>query len=145
MPKSCTDLAQTVVSIFSAHIWLWCVLQSLNRRTGSWANSPVSFLRLSGASGTPSRPKSLQYNLFENNVQRQLICNSYKNTLHLARKRSQKMQKIISALGKWGRTQMGSDGFNRILTGFYLLGPVRVLLVPSGPPKHMTSRDFNGF
>ena len=23
-----------------------------------------------------------------------------------------------SALGKWGRTQMGSDGFNRILTGF---------------------------
>ena len=21
--------------------------------------------------------------------------------------------------GKWGRTQMGSDGFNRILTGFY--------------------------
>ena len=23
-----------------------------------------------------------------------------------------------SALGKWGRTQMGSDGFNRILAGF---------------------------
>ena len=26
---------------------------------------------------------------------------------------------VVSALGKWGRTQMGSDGFNRILTGFY--------------------------
>ena len=25
---------------------------------------------------------------------------------------------LLSALGKWGRTQMGSDGFNRILTGF---------------------------
>ena len=37
---------------------------------------------------------------------------------------------------------MGSDGFNRILTGFYLLGPVRVRLVPSGSPKHMISRDF---
>ena len=24
----------------------------------------------------------------------------------------------LSALGKWGRTQMGSDGFNQILTGF---------------------------
>ena len=24
----------------------------------------------------------------------------------------------ISALGKWGRAQMGSDGFNRTLTGF---------------------------
>ena len=47
-----------------------------------------------------------------------------------------------SALGKWGRTQMGSDGFNRILTGFYLSGPVRVRLVPSRPPKHMISRGF---
>ena len=47
-----------------------------------------------------------------------------------------------SALGKWGRTQMGSDRFNRILTGFYLLGPVRVRLVPSGPPKYMISRGF---
>ena len=26
---------------------------------------------------------------------------------------------IFSALGKWGRAQMGSDGFNRILTGFF--------------------------
>ena len=25
---------------------------------------------------------------------------------------------LLSAPGKWGRTQMGSDGFNRILTGF---------------------------
>ena len=50
---------------------------------------------------------------------------------------------VLSALGKWGRTQMGSDGFNRILTGFYLLGPARVRLVPSGPPKHMISEDFD--
>ena len=41
-----------------------------------------------------------------------------------------------------GRTQMGSDGFNRILTGFYFLGPVRARLVPSGSPKHVISRDF---
>ena len=34
---------------------------------------------------------------------------------------------------KWGRTD---------LTGFDLLGPVRVRLVPSGSPKHMISRDF---
>ena len=26
--------------------------------------------------------------------------------------------RLTSALGKWGRTQMGSDGFNRVLTGF---------------------------
>ena len=53
-----------------------------------------------------------------------------------------KAREDFSALGKWGRTQMGSDGLNRILTGFYLLGPVRVRLVPSGPPKHMISRGF---
>ena len=34
---------------------------------------------------------------------------------------------------KWGRTD---------LTGFYLLGAVRVRLVPSGPPKHMTFKGF---
>ena len=44
-----------------------------------------------------------------------------------------------SAPGKWGRTQMGSDGFNRILTGFYLLDPARVRPVPS------ETHDFKGF
>ena len=44
-----------------------------------------------------------------------------------------------SAPGKWGRTQMGSDGFNRVLTGFYLLDPARVWAVPS--ERH----DFKGF
>ena len=42
----------------------------------------------------------------------------------------------ISALGKWGRTQMGSDGFNRILTGFSRVG---VRLVPR------ETHDFKGF
>ena len=44
-----------------------------------------------------------------------------------------------SALGKWGRTQMGSDGFNRIFTGFYLLDPAGVRPVPS------ETHDFKGF
>ena len=47
---------------------------------------------------------------------------------------------------KWGRTHMGSDGLNRILTGFYLFGPARVRPVPGyglHPPKHMISRDFD--
>ena len=47
------------------------------------------------------------------------------------------------ALGKWGRTQLGSDGFNRILTGFYLLGPVRVRLLY--PDRASETRDFKGF
>ena len=46
---------------------------------------------------------------------------------------------ICSAPGKWGRTQMGSDGFNRVLTGFYLLDPARVRAVPS------ETHDFKGF
>ena len=46
---------------------------------------------------------------------------------------------LISALGKWGRTQMGSDGFNRILSGFYLLDPARVR------PVHSETRDLKGF
>ena len=45
----------------------------------------------------------------------------------------------FSALGKWGRTQMGSDGFNRILTGFYFFSPAGVRLVP------LKTRDFKGF
>ena len=45
----------------------------------------------------------------------------------------------FSALGKWGRTQMGSDGFNRILSGFYLLDLARVRPVPS------KTHDFKGF
>ena len=40
---------------------------------------------------------------------------------------------------KWGRTQMGSDGFNRILTGFYLLDPAKVRPVPS------ETHGFKGF
>ena len=44
-----------------------------------------------------------------------------------------------SALGKWGRTQMGSDGFNRILTGFYFFDPVEVHLVP------LKAHDLKGF
>ena len=47
--------------------------------------------------------------------------------------------KLISAPGKWGRTQMGSDGFNRILTGLYFFNPVRVRLVP------LETHDFKGF
>ena len=46
---------------------------------------------------------------------------------------------VFSVLGKWGRTQMGSDGFNRILTGFCLLGAARVRPVPS------ETHDFKGF
>ena len=45
----------------------------------------------------------------------------------------------ISALGKWGRTQMGSDGFNRILTGLYFFDTAGVRLVP------LKTRDFKGF
>ena len=44
-----------------------------------------------------------------------------------------------SAPGKWGRTEMGSDGFNRILTGLYLFSPVGVRLVP------LRTHDFKGF
>ena len=44
-----------------------------------------------------------------------------------------------SALGKWGRTQMGSDGFDRILTGFCFFSPVGVHLVP------LKRHDFKGF
>ena len=43
-----------------------------------------------------------------------------------------------SVLGKWDRTQMGSDGCNQVLTGFYLSGPVRVRLVP------LKTHDFKG-
>ena len=50
-----------------------------------------------------------------------------------------KRDSVNSALGKWGRKQMGSDGFNRILTGFHLLDPARVRLVPS------ETHDFKGF
>ena len=35
-----------------------------------------------------------------------------------------------SALGKWGRTQLGSDGHNRRLTGFYFFSLVGIRLVP---------------
>ena len=52
-------------------------------------------------------------------------------------------QPEVSALGQLGSYAKGLDGFSRILTGFYLLGPARVWLVPSGPPKHMISRDFD--
>ena len=45
----------------------------------------------------------------------------------------------VSALGKWGWTQMGSDGFNRIVTGFCLFSTVRVRLVP------LKTHDFKGF
>ena len=48
------------------------------------------------------------------------------------------MYVILSALGKWGRTQMGSDGLNRILTGFYFFDPAGVRLVP------LKTRDFKG-
>ena len=46
---------------------------------------------------------------------------------------------VFSALGKWGRMQTGSDGVNRVLTGFYLLDPDRVRAVPS------ETHDFKGF
>ena len=41
---------------------------------------------------------------------------------------------------KWGRTQMGSDRFNRILTRFDLFSPIVVRLVPL---KKKISRDLN--
>ena len=47
-------------------------------------------------------------------------------------------------ISKWslptnrGRTQMGSDGLNRILTSFCLLGPIRLRSVP------LKTHDFNG-
>ena len=44
---------------------------------------------------------------------------------------------VVSELGKWGRTQMGSDGFNRILTGFSRPG------YGLDPLKHMVSRDLD--
>ena len=47
--------------------------------------------------------------------------------------------KFNSAPGKWGRTQMGSDGFNQVLTGFYLSDPARVRAVPS------ETHEFKGF
>ena len=46
---------------------------------------------------------------------------------------------VISAPGRWGRTQMGSDGFSRILTGLYFFSPVRVRLVPQ------KTHDSKGF
>ena len=45
----------------------------------------------------------------------------------------------FSAPGKWGRTQMGSDGLIRILTGLYFFSPVGVRLVP------LKTHDFKGF
>ena len=36
------------------------------------------------------------------------------------------LRNLNSAPGQWGRTQMGSDGFNRILTGLYFFSPVGV-------------------
>ena len=45
----------------------------------------------------------------------------------------------FSAPAKWGRTQMGSDGFNRILTGLYFFSPVGVRLVL------LKTHDFKGF
>ena len=45
----------------------------------------------------------------------------------------------VPALGKWGRKHMGSDGCNRILTGFYLSSTVEVRLVP------LKTHDFTGF
>ena len=49
------------------------------------------------------------------------------------------LRSLLSTLGIWGRAQMGSDGFNRILTGFYLFNPVRVCLAP------LKTHDFRGF
>ena len=51
----------------------------------------------------------------------------------------EKRQNFWKAPGTWGRTQMGSDGLNRVLTGFCLLDPVRVRAVPS------ETHDFKGF
>ena len=51
---------------------------------------------------------------------------------------------LCSALGKWGRAQMGSDGFNRILTRILPFRPCQgTACTLTGPPKHMISRDFN--
>ena len=44
-----------------------------------------------------------------------------------------------SALGKWGRMQMRSDGLSRILTGLYLFSPVGLCLVP------LKTDDVKGF
>ena len=58
----------------------------------------------------------------------------------LAMLRHQKTHSVQwSALGKWGRTQMGSDGLNRIVTGFYFFSPVGVRLAP------LKTHDFKGF
>ena len=45
----------------------------------------------------------------------------------------------FSAPGKWGRTQMGSDGSNGILTRLYFFSLVGVRLVP------LKTHDFKGF
>ena len=37
----------------------------------------------------------------------------------------------FSVPATWGRMQMGSHGLNRILTGFFLLGPARARPGPS--------------
>ena len=59
-------------------------------------------------------------------------------------RKTTKETRIFSALGKWGRTHMGSDGFNRISTGFYLFSPVGVRLVPSKTHVFKGFRpDFN--
>ena len=54
---------------------------------------------------------------------------------------STERQKLFSEAPpcKWGRAQMGSDGFNRILTGLYFFSPVGVRLVP------LRTHDFKGF
>ena len=47
----------------------------------------------------------------------------------------------FSAPGKWGQMQMGSDGFNRIFTGFYLFGTQGTVGVCLAPLKTL---DFKG-
>ena len=37
---------------------------------------------------------------------------------------------VYAELGKCGRTHMGSDGFNQVLTGFFLFDLVRVRPAP---------------
>ena len=46
---------------------------------------------------------------------------------------------LSSAPSKWGRAQMGSDGFDRIFTGLYFFTPLGVRLVP------LKTHDFKGF
>ena len=53
-----------------------------------------------------------------------------KNDYKTGEKSAKRRKGIGSALCKWGRTQMGSDGFNRILTGVSLFSRVGVRLVP---------------